>query len=393
MPKPAKQAEADEDEEQDEDDEVLSEISQELDYDEDDNDDDESSNNETSEDEDEQEKEADISMAEVEEQETEAAEDRTQPRRDRKRKRNGDNEDLEAKYLANLTKGDEAEPEGKRQKAEEANDEADEEDEDVEVPVHESLAPESKDSDLEKAARTVFLANVSTEAISSKAAKKTLITHLSSVLDANETPAQKFESIRFRSVAFSTGAMPKRAAYITKSLMSETTKSANAYAVFSTPAAARQVTAKLNGTEVLGRHIRVDSVAHPSPTDNRRCVFVGNLGFVDDETVISTNADGEQVEKKRAKVPSDIEEGLWRTFGKNGKVENVRVVRDPKTRVGKGFAYVQFYVSLLHCSSTSSISYIKIPNPFLNHRTPTTSKPPSSSTARSSPPCSPATSA
>jgi nucleolar protein 12 len=40
-----------------------------------------------------------------------------------------------------------------------------------------------------------------------------------------------------------------------------------------------------------------------------------------------------------------VEEGLWRTFGQQGKVENVRVVRDPKTRVGKGFAYVQFYVS------------------------------------------------
>lgn len=337
---------------------MLSEASQELDYEEDENGEDESSNNATSDDEDEEEKEADIPMAEDDGQKIEAAEDRTQPRRDRKRKRNGDNEDLEAKYLANLTKDDEKEPEGKRQKADDANDEADEEDEDDAVPVHESLAPESKDSDLEKAARTVFLANVCTTAISSKAAKKTLIAHLSSALDSSDTTDQKFESIRFRSVAFSTGAMPKRAAYITKSLMGETTKSANAYAVFSTPAAARQVIAKLNGTVVLDRHIRVDSVAHPSPTDNRRCVFVGNLGFVDDETVISTNADGEQVEKKRAKVPSDIEEGLWRTFGKNGKVENVRVVRDPKTRVGKGFAYVQFYVSLhllIHHHTTPSI--------------------------------------
>ena len=60
---------------------------------------------------------------------------------------------------------------------------------------------------------------------------------------------------------------------------------------------------------------------------------------------MAEDEDGETKKKKRNKVPSDIEEGLWRTFSKVGKVENVRVVRDPKTRVGKGFAYVQFYVS------------------------------------------------
>jgi nucleolar protein 12 len=65
---------------------------------------------------------------------------------------------------------------------------------------------------------------------------------------------------------------------------------------------------------------------------------------VDDETVVSTNADGETTSKKRSKFPADIEEGLWRVFGKEaGKVESVRVPRDPRTRVGKGFAYVQFY--------------------------------------------------
>lgn len=339
------------------DDEELSEISEELNYEDDEDEDEDEENASNSDDEsqgdDEQvEKLGDISMADVDQPDTEIAEEK-EPRRERKRKRKDDNEDLEAKYLAELTKDDPKEPRGKRQKAEAETDadaeadEAEEEQGDDAQPTHESLSKESKDGDLdiEKANRTVFLSNVSIDTISSKSAKKTLITHLSSALDPNDTPAQKFESIRFRSVAFSTGAMPKRAAYITKSLMGATTKSANAYAVFSTPAAARLVAAKMNGTVVLGRHIRVDSVAHPSPTDHRRCVFVGNLGFVDDETVINTNADGETVEKKRTKVPADAEEGLWQTFSKAGKVENVRVVRDPKTRVGKGFAYVQFYVS------------------------------------------------
>jgi len=72
--------------------------------------------------------------------------------------------------------------------------------------------------------------------------------------------------------------------------------------------------------------------------DHRRCVFVGNLGFVDDES----NADAEAGEKKKNRPPSDVEEGLWVQFNKAGKVESVRVPRDSKTRVGKGFAYVQF---------------------------------------------------
>lgn len=268
------------------------------------------------------------------------------PKRERKRKRKDDNADLEDRYLAKLSNGDADEPSGKRQKNDEAAgiDGGDEDDDDAELPKHESLTDNSKSSELEKANRTVFLANVSSEAISSKSAKKNLLAHLSSVL--GQDSGDKVESIRFRSVAFATGAMPKKAAYITKQLMDATTKSTNAYVVYSSPTAARKAAAELNGSEILGRHMRIDSVSHPSPTDHRRCVFVGNLGFVDDESVLNTNEEGETVKKKRNKAPSDIEEGLWRTFGKHGKVENVRVVRDPKTRVGKGFAYVQFYVSL-----------------------------------------------
>ncbi|PNY23370.1 Nucleolar protein 12 [Tolypocladium capitatum] len=324
------------------DDEVLSEISQELDYGDDDEDEDVSGTSSEGEDEGGDESDPQSGAQEPVPPAAEEASGTSEPRRERKRKRKDDNEDLEAKYLAELTKADETTPLGKRLKSQQENDDDGDEVTDN-VPVHESLAPESNVSEVEKASRTVFLGNVSTDAISSRQAKKTLTTHLSSVLDENDTPPQKLESIRFRSVAFSTGSMPKRAAYITKSLMGATTKSANAYAIFSSPAAARKVVAELNGTEVLDRHLRVDSVAHPSPMDHRRCVFVGNLGFVDDETVLNTDSEGKTVEKKRNKIPSDVEEGLWRTFGKKSKVENVRVVRDPKTRVGKGFAYVQFY--------------------------------------------------
>ncbi len=229
-------------------------------------------------------------------------------------------------------------------------DSTDAEDSDTDIIVHEALSKDTREDELEKGSRTVFLSNVSSEAVVSRKAKKSLLAHLSSVLDKSASPPQSIVSLRFRSVPFSTAAMPKRAAYITKALMDATTKSTHAYAVFSAASAARLAVSTLNGSVVLDRHLRVDSVAHPSPTDQRRCVFVGNLGFVDDETVFNTKIgdDGkEQVEqRKRTKTPMDVEEGLWRTFGKHaGKVENVRVVRDPTTRVGKGIAYVQFYVS------------------------------------------------
>lgn len=322
-------------------DEELSEASQEIDYDEEEHD---SSAGEEEQDDDSSKSEEKTK----DESETKAdgkavTKEATETPRERKRKRKDENVDLEGKYLSKLAQSaDDAEPEEKRPKTDKA---ADSDDEDDKVPQHESLSKDTKSSELEKADRTVFLANVSSEAVSSKSAKRTLTAHLASVLDKDA--GEKVDSIRFRSMAFSAGSMPKRAAFITKQLMEATTKSSNAYAVFSSVAAATKAVKGLNGSEVLGRHIRVDSVSHPTPTDHRRCVFVGNLGFMDDESVLEENKDGETIKKKRNKVPADVEEGLWRTFGQQGKVENVRVVRDPKTRVGKGFAYVQFYVSPL----------------------------------------------
>lgn len=314
----------------------------------------------------------------------------------RKRRHRDDDENLEANYLERLV--NEEEPSGKRRKGENAGNtstqqlpkdsEMDDSDSGGDIPVHESVAAGPAVSELEKANRTVFLSNVSAEAITSRSAKKTLLNHLSSVLDKKADPPQKVESIRFRSTAFETAGIPKRAAFIKKQVLEATTKSTNAYAVYSTTAAARIAVAQLNGTTVLDRHLRVDSVAHPSPVDHRRCVFVGNLGFVGDESVYNTKLDenGKEVmeKRKRTKTPMDIDEGLWRAFNKEaGKVESVRVVRDAATRVGKGFAYVQFYVgpSLPHRPLVPATNFLC--------RTPTPLNPRSYSTARSSHPCFP----
>ena len=227
-------------------------------------------------------------------------------------------------------------------------------DEEGSVPVHESLTGGGSEAqEIEKSNRTVFLGNVSTQAIKSKSAKKTLLRHLASFCSTlpESSGPHKVESIRFRSVPFASGGgIPKRASFARREILDETTPSTNAYAVYNTIQAARKAPAALNGTVVLDRHLRVDSIAHPAEIDHKRCVFVGNLDFVDQE---GTTED-ESGKKKKVRAPADIEEGLWRTFNANTggskdkkstkkSVEFVRVIRDRSTRVGKGFAYVQFY--------------------------------------------------
>lgn len=291
---------------------------------------------------------------------TNSSEEEVTEDRPRKRRKVNQNDDLESKYLNKLVREEEKELKekaGTKSLAEEVDEDLDVSDSDLnsdledvsdsetekpkekddEIPKHETMDKDAPDVEADKINRTVFLGNVSISTIKSKSAKKTLILHLRSGLD--EKHGEKIESIRFRSTAFVSDAGPKRAAYAKKELMEETTKSTNAYVVVSTDAAARKLASRLNGTIVLDRHLRVDSVGEPAKVDHRRCVFVGNLSFVDEATA-TEEQEGER--KRRAREPADVEEGLWRTFGKVGKVESVRVVRDKETRISKGFAYVQF---------------------------------------------------
>lgn len=298
----------------------------------------------------------------------------------RKRKRGGAEDNLEEAYMRRVAKEEAKEAEkrraekAKRRKVENEEDassdedgsdedeSSDAEDDEDRPPVHEALTGESEAAAIDKSNRTVFLGNVSTKAIKSKSAKKILLRHLASFLPTlpEADKPHKVESLRFRSTPFATPlGVPKRAAYAKKEIMDATTPSTNAYVVYSTTQAARKAPAALNGSIVLDRHLRVDSVAHPAEVDHKRCVFVGNLDFVDEEPNESSDegSDEESKDKKKKKkkkrsAPADVEEGLWRTFNEHtgtssssnkGNVESVRVVRDRATRVGKGFAYVQFY--------------------------------------------------
>jgi nucleolar protein 12 len=205
-------------------------------------------------------------------------EERAQAERPRKRRRvtNSGAEDLEESYFRRLEREEEKE---QRQRQAERGDHqvqsseadkaaqadtasaSDSDDDSIDdaangtIPQHESLQATPDDAD--KLQRTVFLGNVSTEAIKSKAAKRTLGRHLRSVL---KTPPEgkrpgKLESLRFRSTAYVSGSGPKKATFAKKELMDTTTKSTNAYAVFTTVAAADVVTEKLNGSIVLDRHL------------------------------------------------------------------------------------------------------------------------------------------
>ncbi|NWW56839.1 RBM34 protein, partial [Ifrita kowaldi] len=92
----------------------------------------------------------------------------------------------------------------------------------------------------------------------------------------------------------------------------------NAYVVFKEECDAQKAL-KENGTEIAsGFHIRVDTASKTSSHDNKRSVFLGNLSY-------------------------DIRDDAVREhFHVCGDVVGVRVVRDRRTGLGKGFGYVLF---------------------------------------------------
>ncbi|KAG5439800.1 hypothetical protein PCANB_000082 [Pneumocystis canis] len=161
--------------------------------------------------------------------------------------------------------------------------------------------------DPEKALCTIFVGNLPISVISSKSNYKKL--------KAKFLEFGKIKSIRFRSIAFSE-LLPRKIAYIQKKFHSKR-DILNAYIVYETKKSSEEALI-LNGTLFLDRHIRVDSVTHPTPHVPKRSIFIGNLSF---------NAHEEQ---------------LWSHFTHCGEIEFVRIVRDNKTNLGKGFAYVQF---------------------------------------------------
>ncbi|EIW66582.1 hypothetical protein TREMEDRAFT_70147 [Tremella mesenterica DSM 1558] len=114
------------------------------------------------------------------------------------------------------------------------------------------------------------------------------------------------------------------------------------------PYEAANLALKADGSEVMGRSIRVDVVRAsgrkgddadgtskkrdgwlPSGTDPKRSLFVGGLDYAAKEEDVRVFFE-ELVKKERGDSP----DGRW--------VTGVRIVRDKETQLGKGFGYVHF---------------------------------------------------
>ncbi|XP_054018245.1 RNA-binding protein 34 [Dryobates pubescens] len=127
----------------------------------------------------------------------------------------------------------------------------------------------------------------------------------------------RIKSVRFRSLVPAEATLSKKLAAI-KNKVHPNAKFINAYVVFEEECDAVEAL-KENGREIAsGFHIRVDIASKSSLHDNKRSIFLGNLSY-------------------------DISDDAVREhFSVCGGVVGVRIVRDRKTGLGKGFGYVLF---------------------------------------------------
>ncbi|KAG5363594.1 Nucleolar protein 12 [Yarrowia sp. B02] len=257
-------------------------------------------------DDEEDEDEDDEDDEEEEEEDDEEEEEEPAPKKAKKSKKTEESADLEDQYMAKLAEEvGEEEPEVQEEIKLDESDSEDEPELDVDEETKKKL--EATNKELDKADYTIFVGNVSCEVITDK----NVYNNFKALFAAIGTVA----SIRFRSIAFSK-LLPRKVAFISQQFHSKR-DTVNAYVVFKNVKSVKGALT-LNGSVFKGFHMRVDSVAHPGAQDHKRCVFVGALDF------------------------EEQEEALWEAFSQCGDVEYVRIVRDAKTNVGKGFAYVQF---------------------------------------------------
>ena len=161
----------------------------------------------------------------------------------------------------------------------------------------------ARQEDEEKDKRTLFVGNLSVET------KKTKLKQMFS-------EHGKVETIRFRCASRPDMKTTKKVAVI-KQKFHEERNNICAYVRMSTVEEA-EAACVLNGSDVNGFTMRVDLSLKNKTHDNKKSIFLGNLHY------------------------KTKEEDVRRLFSKIGDVENVRLIRDATTGIGKGFGYVNF---------------------------------------------------
>jgi nucleolar protein 12 len=168
---------------------------------------------------------------------------------------------------------------------------------------------ERKDTDEERNKRTVFVGNVTNLVLKDKSI-------CSAFKSLFKEGIGSVESIRFRSIAFDKPTVNslRRIKRIRKEFHPEK-DTLNAYVVYNDLESINHAL-DLNSTLFQGHYLRVDSLSGQKNVDNS--VFLGNLPF------------------------NVTEDQIRDLFSSCGVIKNVRVVRDRKTSLGKGFGFVEF---------------------------------------------------
>lgn len=168
-------------------------------------------------------------------------------------------------------------------------------------PVEFGRVPPPEGGEKDKNDRTVFIGNIPTSCT-----KK----HIKQLLKGRGS----VKSIRLRSIKVADGDLPSRLAKRSRKQLVEGS-TFNAYAVMSSHTEAENCLG-LNGTVLQGRHLRVDLAERKK--ESSKSIFIGNLPY---------SADEEKVRE---------------LFSVCGEIINVRIVRNPKSGIGKGFGFVTF---------------------------------------------------
>ena len=129
----------------------------------------------------------------------------------------------------------------------------------------------------------------------------------------------KIESLRFRSVAISDLKLGRKVC-LKSNKINENATSKNGYIVFVNEECVENSLSK-NGTLINEHHIRVDKLVKSKievDDDCKNSVFIGNIPF------------------------AATEEDMRTALDQCGDIEYVRLLREPKTNIGKGFGYVKF---------------------------------------------------